>query len=312
MAETVEAPQPTSFAEFNALMDKSSGATVEVEEKPTAEAAAEEIPSAEAVTDSPETDEEIAEETEASEPQDPHVAKRIKKILAQRLETRKENQKLLRQIAELTAKPEKAEPPAAAPAANKDWYADDNPAKPQPKQVDFTTFEAYMDARADWRADRTLEKLKFESAQTEQREAIGREAEEINTAYRERLKASPEATEIQDLVGEGKPKQKLWFPEAVADFIKSSDQGPAILLKLLKDEGLYKEVMASRHPMKQFRAMQKIEASFSKTANPVKLVTSAPKPPTILGGRSTPAGASKPEEARSKEEFNRLMDRKAG
>jgi hypothetical protein len=319
MPEETTAGQPTSYAEFTALMDKPSEAAPVQETERAAETDGTvtdpEGSSAAASTENPEGAEETDEETEASlsQVQDPSVSKRIKKLLADRRKERTENQKLLRQIADLTTPKEKPqETTTPAPSAAKDWYADDDPKNPKPKQENFKTWEEFSDAAADWRAERTLQKREFERNQQQVQQEFTTARQQLDAEHAARLEKSPVKDKVMELVGPGKAKEKVFFPDPVADFIKSSEHGPEVFLKLLEDDAAYKAVVAIRHPQLQWRALQKIEATFSKPVAPEKKVTSAPKPPTVLGGRSTPAGAAKPEEAGSYNEFNRLMDRKAG
>ena len=310
--ETSAPAQPSSYTEFLAMTDKPVEAPAETG---TVEEPKESEVSAETSDESPSADEETVEESEPSDSQvqDPKVAQRIKKLLKERLEVRKENEKLLRQIAEsakLAGKPADRAVTPDPPSAKKDWYADDDPKAPKPKQADFKNWEDFSDAAADWRAGRTLEKLKFEQQQAADQEIWTREVTALNTGYETRLKAAPERDEIVKLTASGTEGASLWFPNAVADYIKASENGPALFLKLLQDKAAHKAVTSSRHPALQWAAMQKLEASFKPAKVPAKTVTSAPKPVTVLGGRSTPTGASKPEDAKSKEEFNRLMDRR--
>lgn len=266
-------------------------------------------------------DGEPVEEPGTSEPQKkPNkvpAKDRIAELTAKRGEAERERDRLAAELETLKKAPAPAAPP---PQATKDWYAADaDPKDPMPTQDMFKSGDAakdwqdYQDARADWRGRRTWAKSEFERGQRDQQAAFEADHKALNDGYREALDASPVKQQVEELYGKGGPLEKAFVPQFVADFIKAF-KSPKLAVKLGENNGAeLKRIAAIRHPMMQNAELVKLYQSISESAAPARsLVTKAPKPITVLGGKGSAPGKANSGEAENFQDFLRLRQKEVG
>lgn len=168
------------------------------------------------------------------------------------------------------------------------------PASDAPKRENFETLEDYYDARAQYRADQTVNK-KFEERDKAQQ---GREGQQRTVERNAELAKqwTQREKEFQKTV-KGYDEAVARFAEEEMDdlhpaaraAIVESEQGPALLFHLANDTTGIVERIAGMSPARQIAELGKLEATgLTKTAKP----SNAPDPIKPLGqGR---AGQSDP------------------
>lgn len=155
-----------------------------------------------------------------------------------------------------------------------------------PKQEDFASYEAYIDARADYRAAQTV---KAERARAE-REANEVRARQTDAQRREALqRAAAEAAEkfpdFEEVVAEA----DIPVTPAMVEVLSESEDKPALMYWLAKNPDEARSI-AAKSPASQARILGQIEERL-RSAPPRKTVTEAPDPPRTVKGK----GSSSPD-----------------
>jgi len=151
-----------------------------------------------------------------------------------------------------------------------------------PKREDFDDYEAYVEARAEYKAVQAAEK-RIQEVEVRQREAAERrEAESYqqsfeearSTAYERGVEAYPDFEEVTTA-------DDLAISPAMAEAILSSDKAHELWYHLGKHPEIAERI-AGLPPVQQGRELGKLEATLSG-----KKVSAAPKPTTSVQGRGS-------------------------
>lgn len=233
---------------------------------------------------------------------------RVPELLADRARERERADRLERELAQLRqpaqpstdAKPAGSSPAAAQPAAFPSYDAF-LATKPD------ASYEEYLDARADFRADQKYRALKAEETHAAERAQLSRTQQERATKFQERITAvtatDPEfISRISPDVLALKPFDALLPGErpsalnAIAEELLSSPLAPQ-LMRHFTDHPEVLQHLGTLSPRDLLREMGKLEASFpdAHAAAPLTPVTGAPAPPTVLGTK--PAAPANPIDA---------------
>lgn len=250
----------------------------------------------------------------ASEPGKPptkNAETRIKELLAKERAATARAEAAERRAADLEAartqpkdEPKAAPSPAPAPAAFPpyDTYLTTHP---------DASYEDYLDARADFRADQRFEARQAEETQATERQRRTQSQTDRDTQFRTRIQKASEAdpeffNSLSDEVKALKPFEAIrddkgrWTAQpsgmhAIAEEVLSSEVAPQ-LMRHFSDHPEDLQRIAALLPAQLLKEMGKLEARMSETTTPVvqppKTVTDAPPPPTTLGTKpGAPANA---------------------
>lgn len=188
----------------------------------------------------------------------------VKKVRSNtRYQTRKEVEaEVYRQLAL-----QRTEPQPQAPVSN------------EPKREAFEDYEAYIEARAEWKAEQAL--LKHREAEKKQsvEQTRATEAQKLQARYQDTVEAARvELPDFDEVVGEA----DIPITDAMRDAILDSPLGAKLTYHLAKHPEEVERI-ARMSPVQQLKAIGVIEASLS---SPVK-TTKAPAPIKPIGGASS-------------------------
>lgn len=210
--------------------------------------------------------EEIAEESTNSdnEPEKPRakgVQKRIDELTANWREEQRTRQRLESMLEKvLTQKPAESKPVVQS----------------EPKQDQFQTYEEFVDARAQWAADKRFEeRLQQERERQEQADAVSK-----REAFVDRARTFAATTPDYDQVAFN---PSLPISDTVADALNLSDKGPEILYFLGKNPSEAQRI-SSLTPVQAALEIGRLEAKLSLPQP--RTVTKAPPPINPLSGGS--------------------------
>jgi hypothetical protein len=247
--------------------------------------------------------------SEPGTPQPKNAETRIKELLAKERAAIARAEAAERKAADLEARQQprdvpKAAPspaPATAPFPPYDTYLAEHPE---------SSYEDYLDARADFRAEQRFTALEAEKAQTHEREARSQSMQARDESFRVRIadavKADPDFfNSLSDDVKTLKPFDAIrdangrWTAQptgmhAIAEELLSSEVAPQ-LMRHFSDHPEDLTRIAGLMPAQLLKEMGKLEARLStaKPITPPKTVTDAPPPPTTLGTKpGAPANAA--------------------
>ncbi|HEY2605559.1 MAG TPA: hypothetical protein VGJ10_06055 [Paraburkholderia sp.] len=217
-----------------------------------------------------------------------------------------------------TAKPDAEKPAAAAPAVERPNGEAKTP--PRPKEEDFKTYAAFVEALTDWTADRKLEAADAKRADVARNADAEAKSKAVTDAHNARVDEAKTRYPDWDKAFKGLDDNSFTDPMVV--FIFESDKGPDVTYYLATHREELERI-AKLSPLRQAAALGKIEDQFeeppdddeeeeedteekkggaegAKTrkpaaepepAKPRKRVSQAPPPAKPLGGK---AGADDP------------------
>lgn len=166
----------------------------------------------------------------------------------------------------------------------------------EPQEADYATYEAYIEARADFRARRAVRE---ELDQRQQHD----EAVRVQRTVAERIAAfAAEHPDYQEVVS----NPDLVLTPAIADTLTASEDGPALAYALAKDVPRFQRIRALP-PVLAIRAIGELAAELRlaqpapKAAEPppTPKLPSAPPPPTPVRGGSVATSVTLEEFAKS-------------
>lgn len=176
--------------------------------------------------------------------------------------------------------------PQPAAGGKQPEAADDQP----PQQSQFKTYEEYLDARADWRADQRVKAaLKEQGQQTQQRqqeESFGARVASFNDTI---------AKEGKEIEGFAEAHAALTTPAEeggpevhplLADFLMSEAENKALMVKYLGENPDEATKLSKLHPRTMINRLAKLDAQLG--AKPPAKVSNAPPPPPTVNGSSAP------------------------
>ena len=283
----------------------------------------------EAATEKKETKTEPPEpETEPETPGNPrHDAKaRIAQLAREKNEERTKREALEARLAKLEA--ERVAP--AKPAGEKDPETAAAPKKPTPD--DFGTYEEYVEALADHKADERIRKMRQEDEQRQQLDKAVEHVKKRGETFRERVfaaekadpalkarLAAPEAVELQKelapswSVPPGTPMKAI---NAISDAIIDSELAPQLLVYLAENPDDMDRIRSLPDHAAVMRAIGRLEGTVSsQEAAPVSAVAprsaqpvSQAKPPVRPISGAPAAGEDDPDAEDDFDAYKRKAD----
>lgn len=166
-----------------------------------------------------------------------------------------------------------------------------------PKQEDFTDYAAYLEARAEWKAQTAARQLIDQERQNFQRSQQQRSKQATQAAYWEKVEAARDKYDDFDDVAFD---DSVPITDPMADAIQTAENGPDInyYLGTHPDEA---RKISRMDPVSQVRAIGRLEQKLL-TPSPKK-TTSAPKPVKPLGGTAGGGVGSNDPSKMSMEEY---------
>jgi hypothetical protein len=168
------------------------------------------------------------------------------------------------------------------------------PSDGEPVRDDFPTYEAYLEARADWRADRKVEERFLKQREEEARARTEAGAQKMGAEFR--AKAEKFASTVEDfheVMSESDAPMTKAMAEAI---VGAEDAGPGIAYYLAKNVQ-EAERIASLPEKQQAREIWKLEQTLGK---PTKTPSKAPPPIDPVKGKATVADDGEPDPSDTK------------
>jgi len=191
--------------------------------------------------------------------------KRIDELTRRVAEERREKERLL-SLVETTVRPSQRE---AEPAPN---------TPQEPKREAFDDYEAYLDARAEWKAEMRLSARMQEIEANRQQEAARTQRESLVSEWDRKMQR---AAEKNPEIHPDMPVPRM--PATMSQAIVESDVGPEIVFHLAHNPAEAARI-AALSPLSQARELGKLELQLA--TKPVK-ASNAPEPIKPVGARST-------------------------
>lgn len=153
----------------------------------------------------------------------------------------------------------------------------------EPKRDAYETYEDFIEARAEWRAERATER---KLAEAREAAAKRQEVDRIQTLERqfsERESAAREKYDDYDDV----VRSVRGLPKHVVEYIGEAEAGPDVLYALASDPQVLEKVM-SLSPVAAMRELARIEVDAQAKSTP-KAVSKAPAPVRTISAKSSAA-----------------------
>lgn len=162
-----------------------------------------------------------------------------------------------------------------------------------PSQEEYASYEEYLEAKAEWIADKRLE---AKLAEREKREAQSRaEAERGEVARTWQQKVEAATTKYADYHEALEDVDHIEIPPTLTGAIMESDMGADIAYYLAKNPGDLERIVKLK-PHAALMELGKIEVKLSQAPAPKKTVSKAPAPIKPLGGGSAVNTAHDPND----------------
>lgn len=176
--------------------------------------------------------------------------------------------------------PERSAQPAQQPAGDG-----------EPKRQDYDSYEAYIDARAEWRADRRVEERLTKQRDEEAQTRTAAEQQKLEQTFRDHAqKVMTEIEDFEDVIS-GSP---VMLTKGMADsMLHAGEIGPRILYHLAKNPAEAQRI-AALPESRQAAEIGKIEVKLSGPAQEMKKPSKAPEPINPIGGKA-PATDGEPD-----------------
>ena len=216
-------------------------------------------------TDASDHDSEHDEEAKSERKKSGGFQRRIDELTKRYAEERREKERLLA-LVEATVRPQQREPDPAPNTAQ------------EPKREAFDDYEAYLDARAEWKAEARLSARMQEMEARRQQEAAQAQRESLASDWDRKMQR---AAERNPEINPDMPVPRM--PASMAQAIVESDVGPEIVFHLAHNPAEAARI-AALSPLSQARELGKLELQLA--TKPVK-ASNAPEPIKPVGARST-------------------------
>ena len=237
-----------------------------------------EVPAAEAAEEASEAEEAesaSAEDTEEAEEEKPEP-KKGKGGFQKRINTlTRRNHELEDRLADLETR-------LAKPAAAVSGEA--TPSKPKPSPDKFTTYEEYVEALADWKAEERFAKAKEAEAKSVQEQ---RQKETFQTYNQKTVEAKEKFEDWEEVVGQ----PNIQIPMVAQVAIIESENGPEIAYYLGKHPEV-RERLLELNEFSQSRVVMEIGLISAHLAGEAEAVSPKPKPGTKAAAPIKPVGGS--------------------
>lgn len=192
--------------------------------------------------------------------------KRIDELTRRVAEERREKERLL-SLVETTVRPTQREAEPAPSTAQ------------EPKREAFDDYEAYLDARAEWKAEMRLSARMQEIEANRQQEAARTQRESLVSEWDRKMQR---AAERNPEINPDMPVPRM--PASMAQAIVESDVGPEIVFHLSHNPAEAARI-AALSPLSQARELGKLEVQLA--AKPPVKASNAPEPIKPVGARSS-------------------------
>ena len=220
-----------------------------------------------ASTDAPDKENAVTE-GDAAAPQKPDAKARIRQLHAER-ERAREDAAYWRGQAEAKKTPE----PVTQP----------EPVNNGPTPDQFATYEDYLDARADFRAEQKYITLEAAKEQRVKEDAVKAAEEKEEQSFKSKVEAFKAKTpDFEDTVR----NPDLRISKVMYEAMRETEVGPQIAYHLGKNPQEAARI-AGLSPIAAIKEIGKLEAKFSKEPAPTvqtKTISDAPEPPSIVQG----------------------------
>ncbi len=179
--------------------------------------------------------------------------------------------------------------------------ASNEPAAQPPQRAQFDSYEAYLEAKTEYEVARRVEEKARLIEQKQAEQAVRAQKAALAQSFEQR--AQEFAKQTPDFVELVLENDSLQITDPMADFIRESDVGPELAYHFGRnpDEA---ERIAGLSGAAQTRALARLE---SQVSAPRAKASSAPKPITPVGGRSSTANQDPGR--MSMEEFIKLREK---
>lgn len=240
------------------------------------------------------------------------------------LQERLKLRKALREELATLERPKDAKTPESSPAAAKGEWDGSDPSDPKPKDVDFETHAAYLDARDAWNDRRSQRKF---DARRDVEARVG-QFQQLTTAAQQRIEAyaaadptfadsvDPDLLSVVPASVQRASGQPIGPQHVLAEEILRSEHTPQLMRHFSTDAGRAEWARLCRLPLPDLlRAFGRVEATVSTAAAPApaaKHQSTAPKPPATLGTRTadTADPAERAVKARDMDAYVREMNKR--
>jgi hypothetical protein len=222
--------------------------------------------------DASEEDDEQEEESEKPKSKEDKAAAKFRRLRQEAAQLKRENEELKanRAAPQEHAKEEQLEPTR------------DRPHRDDPQ---FASYDDYVEALTEWKAEQIEAKKEFKAQQKAQAE----QSQKSESTWKERAAAlSKELPDFDDVVTLEAARALKPSQEAAEYLYNETENGPRLAYELIEDEELGKK-FANASPMKQIAILAKLDAQFDKPSEPAKKTVKAlPDPPKKMpAGRNT-------------------------
>lgn len=229
---------------------------------------AEDATSPEEAITSEESSTEESQEVEAEPKRKGGVQKRLDELTANWREEQRRAQKLeamLDRVLSREEQPRTEQPQAQAPS--------------EPKLEQFETYEKYVEALADYRADLKVSAKFAELEQAQRAREAQRQRDEVAQTFQERARQfKAQAPDFEDVAY----NPSLPVTDVMADAINTSEMGPQVLYWLGKNPQEAQRIAAMRNPVAVGREIGKVEVKLSLPQP--RTTTKAPPPISPIDG----------------------------
>lgn len=169
----------------------------------------------------------------------------------------------------------------------------------EPKRDNYATYEEYIEARAEWRAERALEKRLSDFQRQSQQQTEQERMRALEQQFAEREDAARERYDDYD----DAVSTVRGLPKHVVEFIGEAETGPDVLYALANDPQLLAK-LKTLSPVLAIRELTRLEG---KATPKPKAVSKAPEPVKPIAGRNASAEDA-PSERDSDEEWLRKRE----
>lgn len=239
--------------------------------------AVEPAPAAAPANAAPEVENPTADKPEEQQPPEKtFTQKELDEILEKRLGKERRKREELRRRLEVTEELALKSRPKEEPKPASDG---------EPKRDAYPDYESYIEARAEWRADRRYDEREKKARETEEESRTQAEQRKLEGSFREKAKEA--AKEIEDFE-EVMSAAEAPMTKSMADAILTSDIGPKLAYHLAKNPEEAERIAALPAP-RQAAEIGKLEVKLSEPAKETKQPSKAPAPISPVGGKGGPS-----------------------
>lgn len=152
-----------------------------------------------------------------------------------------------------------------------------------PKPEQFSSYEDFLEAKAEWKAEQKVAEVLSRQAENNKRQSVQAEHAKLQQTWE---KSVDEAIGIYDDFEEVALALDIPVSDLMADAIKRAEKGADVLYYLGKNREVAAKI-AGMDPLSAAIAIGRIEATIARPA--AKKATGAPPPINPVGARSSPA-----------------------